>query len=172
MAVRSPKTENQKATWTRAIKFPYRSGSQLPKRQKEFNRLSWWDRHRSTRGSLMVGRTSRRDCARDWIKSTLRIRKKKANISSHREQSWQNFQPWRREQGQGSKMTERRKHQEGRTQPDFSSVRLNPGGKTGGNMNWDVRNLPQTLPRSPAWLYPWSLPVCWAPSLGSRSRPR
>lgn len=30
-----------------------------------------------TRGSLMARRISRRDCARDWIKSTLRIRKKR-----------------------------------------------------------------------------------------------
>lgn len=36
----------------------------------------------------------------------------------------------------------------------------------------ECKDLPQTLPRSPAWLYPWSLPVCWAPSPGSRSRQR
>lgn len=99
-----------------------------------------------TRGSLMARRISRRDCARDWIKSTLRIREKKANKTQ--EWSWQNFNPWRREQEQGSEATERRKRQEGRTQRDFSSVRLNTGGNTGGNITWNARNHLKLFPEA------------------------
>lgn len=134
-----PKNEHQKTT--RAMDG-LRNGIVPKEMVPNFpnSRRNWKDcpGETNTGGSLMVGRISR-------IKITLRIREKRQIFQATRVEL---AKPWRWEQNQRSEVMERRKHQEGRTQGDFGSVRVNTGGKTGGNIAWNVRNYLKLFPEA------------------------
>lgn len=108
--------------------------------------MSWWDKHRGNTRLPHGEEDIQEGLCQGLDKKCSENQEKKANKTQ--EWSWQNFNPWRREQEQGSEVTERRKRQEGRTQRDFSSVRLNTGGNTGGNITWNARNHLKLFPEA------------------------